>query len=527
MDYKKWSIVLAVNLALALGFFYEHRDAQVFEISSDLANIIPVCMKLDDPTLFTRDLYLSDVNDVKYYTPFFVQTLRGLAVITQGDYLQALNLLSFITHLIYGIGWFLLFYTLRRDFILALVFSVFFRGILWPPGGELLGISALWTMMPRTLYIALAPLPVLAYCWLPKWRILVSGLLLGLILNFHPISGLAFALCCFASFTAYWWFLNGKFSVDFYKEFFQLAGCFVLGMSPYLFTYLGNIKFDMAYTQALYEEAFVHRIDPFFTQPGVFIMRWLRPNMLVFGLAFGIFWFFDRSPRKRNFYIILFGIVTLFVVSNGFEYVQRLVNATFGKNIRMAFQLIRMQKYILVFLLVALYLLLWEISQKMHVSQRTKAILAGSFFLILSLSSHPVCAKLPLLGDDLITGIYPQTFKVFAKNDPSGRDRTRDMMNFIKQNTPKDALFYGSFFIRAGAGRSVALDGKGAGMLIEGDPNKFIRWYLETREFEKLDMPQQYEYLRRKGVDYLWTNEPVAELRLVKKSGNNYLYALQ
>lgn len=517
---------MLINLALALGFFYEQRDAQVFEISSDLANIIPVCMKLDDPSSFSRDLFLSDVNDVKYYTPFFIQTLRGFAVLTQGDYLQALNLLSLVTHLFYGIGWFFVFYTLRRDFTLALVFSVFFRGILWPPGGELLGISSLWTMMPRTLFIALAPLPILAYCWLPKWRVPVSGLLLGLILNFHPISGLAFAVCCFAVFTAYWWYVNGRLSARFWKEFLLLAAFFVLGMSPYLFTYLSNIKFELDYSQALYDEAFFHRIDPFFTQPTVFVLRWLRPNMLVFALVFGIFWYFDQSPRKRNFYILLFGILTLFVISNGFEYVQRWINAAFGKNIRMAFQLIRMQKYMLVLLLVAFYLLLWELSQKFGLSRRTKGILAAAFFLILSLSSLPMFARVPLLGDDLITGIYPKIFKPGAQNDLNRRTYNREMMAFIKAHTAKDALFYGTFFVRAGAGRAVALDGKGAGMLIEGDPNKFIRWYLESRAFEKLAPPQQYEYLRKKGVNYLWADQPVSGLRLVKHSGYHYLYAL-
>ncbi len=69
-------------------------------------------------------------------------------------------------------------------------FSLFIRGILWPPGGELLGISELWTLMPRTVFMAFLPVPFLIYCYFKKFRVFFSFLVLGLIFNFHPITGL-------------------------------------------------------------------------------------------------------------------------------------------------------------------------------------------------------------------------------------------------------------------------------------------------------------------------------------------------
>ena len=157
-------------------------------------------MKLDNPNSFKNDLYLSDSKDVEYYTPFYVQSLRYLSKITNGDYIEALNILGFITHLIYGMSWFLLFYTLKKDYWLAIISSLLIRGVVWPPGGELLGISELWTIMPRTVFFALVPLPFIAYVYLKKYTIIISGFLLGFILNFHPLSGIGIIVVYFSIF---------------------------------------------------------------------------------------------------------------------------------------------------------------------------------------------------------------------------------------------------------------------------------------------------------------------------------------
>src|SRR5690606_20373868 len=232
---KRFWPVLLVNFIIAAGFYLSQRDAVITDISSDLSNILPICMKLDNPELFQNDLYLSELDDVKYYTPAFVQSLRFFAWFTSGDYVQALNLMGFFTHLLYGLLWFAFFYTLRRDFWLALLFSVFFRGVIWPPGGELLGISDIWTIMPRTVFMTLAPLPLILYVYLKRFNVVASALVLGLITNMHPITGVGVTVCYFSAFAIYAGYFQRQGRV--FARDFLLAGLgWIIGILPYLLT---------------------------------------------------------------------------------------------------------------------------------------------------------------------------------------------------------------------------------------------------------------------------------------------------
>ena len=291
MKMYKWVIVLFLNLSIAVGFYIDGKSATVTDISSDLANIIPVCLKLDNPELFQNDLYLNDINNVKYYTPAFVELVRISAKIFDGNYLLGLNFLGAITHLVYGLLWFLFFYTLKKDFWLALLFSLFFRGILWPPGGELFGISDLWTIMPRTIFISLAPIPFLLYCYLKKFRLLFSALSLGLILNFHPISGIGLAAGYFAFYFYYSIFHSTQQAKLIWINFFIATCGFVIGMLPYLLVYFLNVK-GQSFDQTLYELAFHKRLGYVFSDPLAFIMQWHRPILYFFGLLFLCFYFF-------------------------------------------------------------------------------------------------------------------------------------------------------------------------------------------------------------------------------------------
>ena len=125
MNRWKWFLVIFINFSIAAGFYITNLDAKVEDISSDLANIIPICKKIDNPKLYQNDLYLDNIKDVEYYTPFFVQSLRFFAKFVEYDYLQALNILSFCAPFIYGLSWFMLLFSLKKDYWLALFFSVF------------------------------------------------------------------------------------------------------------------------------------------------------------------------------------------------------------------------------------------------------------------------------------------------------------------------------------------------------------------------------------------------------------------
>src|SRR5690606_18581903 len=100
------------------------------------------------------------------------------------------NVLGFFVHFIHGILWFLLFYNIKKEYWIALLMMLFTKGILWLPGAELIGVTELWTIMPRTVFMALLPLPFLLYKNLKKYNLAIAALVLGLIVNFHPLSGI-------------------------------------------------------------------------------------------------------------------------------------------------------------------------------------------------------------------------------------------------------------------------------------------------------------------------------------------------
>ncbi len=525
MSNFKWFIVVFINLAIALGFYYDGSKATVGDISSDLANIIPVCIKLDDPNKFQNDLYLNEINNVKYYTPAFVQLLRANAKVFGNDYIAGLNLLAGITHFLYGFLWFLFFFTLRKDFWLSLIFSIFFRGIIWPPGGELFGIADLWTIMPRTVFIALAPIPYLLYYYLKSYRLFFAGLSLGLILNFHPISGVGLAASYFAFYFYYTFSSANCRSKSMLQELVISLSALILGMLPYLLTYFLNVK-GGAFDQNLYDMAFHKRLGYTFSDPFVFIAEWHRPILYFFLVLFLIFYFFDTSAKKVIFKSLAFSAIFVFISANTSVYIESLINNILNLNLRLSFQLIRYQKFILILFQIGAFLLFVEVFRKLQIGDKWKQGILVVFVILSSFSYVPPISKLPLIGDDLVSSILPNCFMVKPRIDYSKKSDLSTMLDYIKFNTEPEAIFYGSFYIRAGAERSVVLDGKGASMIIEGNQPQFIKWYVQTENLQKLESSlDKVQYLRSLGVDYILSKDDY-DVQIVKTVGVLKLYKL-
>lgn len=525
MSKYQWLLVLLINLVIAIGFYIDGTKASIGHISSDLANIIPVCIKLDDSTKFKDDLYLNDINNVKYYTPAFVQTLRASAKIFSNDYLAGLNFLAAITHFLYGFLWFLLFYTISKDFWLSLIFSIFFRGIIWPPGGELFGIADLWTIMPRTVFIALAPIPYLLFHYLKSYRLFFAGLSLGLILNFHPISGIGLAASYFAFYFYYKIASENYCWRKFCREVIISSSAFILGMLPYLLTYFLNVK-SRTFDQALYDLAFHKRLGYTFSDPIIFIAEWDRPILYFFLFLFLVFYFFDTSVKKIRFKSLAFAAIFVFVTANASVYIESLINNLLDLNLRLSFQLIRYQKFILVLFEVGAFLLLVEVFRKYSISDKWKQITLILFLTLASFSFVSPISKLPLIGDDLVSSILPNCYMVNPRIDLEAKSDLSTIIDYIKFNTEQDAVFYGSFYIRAGAERSVVLDGKGASMIIEGNQPQFINWYIQTEKLRNYETnTQKADYLRSLGVNYILTTENY-DLPVAKVVGSLMLYNL-
>lgn len=524
MTKSKITIVVILNIVIAAGFYIWNLDAKIQDISSDLANIIPVCKKIDNPTLYQNDLYLDQLSDVEYYTPFFVQTLRFFSKFVNSDYLQALNLLSFFAHFFYGLFWFFLFYKLKKEFWIALLFSIFIRGVIWPPGGELLGISDLWTVMPRTIYTVFLPIPFLIYNAYKKHSLILASFSLGLIFNFHPISGIGGIIIYFSVFTLFEFYSKRLTFKQFCLQFFTGVFFCIVGMLPYLLTYLLNVENIVLFNQSDFDNAFFERIPSYFVDPIRFVTYWNLPVLYFFMFLFLCSYFFDSSTKKINFKILFFSSILVFITANSSVYIEQLINYILNKNIRMSFQLIRFQKLIIVIFQVGIYLFVVELLHKIGFSNRFKKFIFFAYCVMLICSTMPIFSNVPFLSDDLSTSILPNNLKIYHK-EGKNYDLS-EMIDYIKHNTERDAVFYGDYLIRAGADRSVILDHKGASMLIEGNPIKLIQWQKDIKLIRSMNPVEKVNFLKSKKVSYIVTSKAWSDLNLVKAVGNVYLYKI-
>ncbi|MDO4728790.1 MAG: hypothetical protein Q4B43_07275 [Bacteroidota bacterium] len=527
MKKKQILFLILFNIILSIGFYIDNLGAFYTDVSSDSANIIPVCLKIDNPELYKGDLYLDQISNVEYYTPFFVESLRFCANFTDGNYLQAQNILGVFIHFIHGILWFLLFYNIKKDYWIALLMMLITKGVIWPPGGELMGVTELWTIMPRTFYTALLPLPFLLYKNLSKFNLIFSAFALGFILNFHPLSGIGGIVMYLSAYLGYLYF-EKKIDRSFLKNLFLIGIFCLIGMFPYLYVYLTKVKTDIIIDKELFELAFNKRIPSIFSNPIDFIKQWNRPILYFYLLSFILFYFLDNSKSKKIFKILLFTSICIFLSANLSVYIEQITNYLFDKSIRMSFQLIRYQKFILVIFQISLFLLFTNLFTKFRFNDSRKFIIFISFYIVLMFADVAPLNKIPFIGDDICSTTIPNSLKFRTKEIPQEKIDFNQMLDYIQTNTNQNDIFYGSFYIRYACKRPVIMDGKGASMIIEGNPHKLIEWYMDTEHLNKLTPKDKINFLRSKNVSYILSTDDKWDFleSPIKTIGNSKLYKI-
>ena len=525
MSKKLLLIVCSINLFIAASFFAKNIEIGYSELSSDLHNIIPMCMKLDNPDLFKNDLYLSDVTNFKYYTPFFIETVRFFGALAQGDYLKGLNGLLFVVHLVYGITWFFLFYLLfKRKFWIALLLSLLVRGVVWLPGFEIWGISDLWSLMPRTLYAVLFPIPFLILFSKFKYRLILSSLLIGFLFNFHPITGLGGTLVFMVLVVSL-----QIFKFQRYNRISLLLSTFglLIGSLPFLITYFGKTDVTGSYDIELYKTAFNARIPDYFQNPIEFAAKWFTLKSLFFVLVLlGYFTYAfvkDRSQMKRAIILLSISFI-LFVLPLCSIWIENGINSTFDTNIRMSFQLVRMQKMCIVPVYFAMGFLLVSLSERYQWLRKGMPYISIIYLFLIVVSSSPSMKGIPFVSDDITRSIYPSLEDLLKPI----KERTTDfdkMTVYINNEVPIDAVFYGSYALRSATKRSVQLDNKGASILIEGNPEALINWYTNAKRLKGMEEAERLILLKEHGVTHILTyKKPYTSIPLLKKIGKHELY---
>ncbi|MGO2103590.1 MAG: hypothetical protein ACTH3E_11140 [Psychroflexus halocasei] len=521
------SIVLLINLVIGLIFYLHGKDQSYEALSSDQLNIVPMCLKLDDPALFQNDLFLDDVSNFEYYTPFFVKPLRWFKNITGLSYLNSINILHSITHILYGFMWFLLFYFIsNRSFIASLFLSIIARGIFWLPGMEIWGVSELWTYMPRTVYSTFLPIPFIILFFKTKYKLIISSFVIGLIFNFHPITGLGGVLIFLL--TVIYFKSNFVEDKKDYVKFLLISIVFMfLGMLPFIMNYFGNTSITNDYNLELYQTAFDARIPSYFKSMSSYVQKWIHfkslfiivPIILLYVLPY----FLNVNFKYRNYILLVFA--SLFLLPLLSIPVESFINDSFGANLRMSFQIVRIQKMIVLPGYIALLYLLIILSSY---NKTIKYIVVTSvflYFLIVPFAHYPVFKKFPFIADDITTMILPNKLN-FSSDKKNDIDR---MGEYIKSNLPKNAVFFDNTILRTVAERSVRLDHKGASILIEGNPKKLIEWKMISEKIKqnKQKPVEMFDLMKNIGITHIVSSDDnIDHLTKIKSIGKLNLYSL-
>jgi hypothetical protein len=524
---RKHIVVILLNVCIAFGYYLGNLSANETHLSSDLHNIIPVCLKMDDPTLFPHDTFANDLENVKYYTPFYIETLRFVANFTDGNYVQALNILTFLCHILFGLLWYFLLFRITNNFWVALFVSVFMRGIVWVPGLEYWGISDMWSLLPRVVYYAIMPLPFLLISFTNHKKLYLAAFLSGLLFNFHPITGLS-GILLFIGFIG----INSYFEEKQIKAIFKLRnitllGIIFVGMLPFFINYMANVSVKADYDLAIYKEALALKFPSFISEPTTFWKQWLTMKYTTYFsviFALGIYAYLKGTAKDRLRCKYLIGLsALLFIIPNLATYVELWANSIFDTNIRMSFQLVRMQKLlILAFYFAILFGL--DILCREENTQKVFPYAFGFFLLLLIFSKNEEFDKIPFVSNDMIRRIMPNSLSVGnIKNGQESPD-LHNVLQYIRKNIPKDAILFAPDIGRSGGQRSVVLDSKGANMLIEGNPKRYIQWYKDYQNYNKLSRIESNQFLRDYGVEYVLIYIDLPEFELLYQKGKWRLY---
>ncbi|WGD34860.1 hypothetical protein [Olleya sp. YS] len=523
---QKLLVIIVFNLVIAVAYYIDNLDANYSELSSDIQNIIPVAQKFDNPALFQEDLYLDNIENVKYYTPFYVQTLRFMATFTNYNYIQAVNVLGFICHLSFGILWFFLLFRFVSNFWVALLVSILIRGIIWLPGLEIWGISDLWTIMPRTVYISLLPLPFLIFSK-PFYKVLIASFLIGLIFNFHPITGLGGVLLFLSFIVLNQIYFKNKARVTL-RQFVLILAAIALGMLPFVLTYFGKTSSEVTYNLDAFEKAFHTRIPDYFSQPFQFLRQWLQLKTLFFIIPLILFFilsFKNQDQHKKAKLLVLLTVILILIPTISVP-VEQLINKLFGLNLRLSFQLIRVQKVAVIPAYFAWAFIFERIINANKNRLKYAPYVVGTYLVLLVFSQSLWFNKVPFFGEDISKTILPHNLSVFSteKDTELAIDR---MSKYINKNTNQSDVLCASYIYRGATKRSVIFDGKGASMLIEGNPQQFIEWQKRQETINSLNnMKAIIDYLKQFNVDYYVTRNKNVPATLIHTEGSISLYKL-
>ncbi|MDD5677966.1 MAG: hypothetical protein PHW60_08270 [Kiritimatiellae bacterium] len=526
-------IFLAFAVLLNGRYAWEGARQGASMLVTDQVNFLTICARNDYPDRLDGDMIAGEAQSAHYYIPAFVDLVR-LCSQPDHDYLRGLSLLLFLTGMLYMAGWYLVF-RMRADGFTAAVLAFFVRAVCPLPGWELWGIAGRWTMLARTLVLALVPW--ILWLWLkrrPQRRYWFGACLFsGLAIAFHPLSGLSLAAAMLLAETFFYFWQSRRIGSTLRRLFLGVLGV-ACGLLPLLIVCgLPPVGAYAGIDLDRFNEALRQRFPPELLQPALALRLWLDPRLLAVLI---LPWMaYAAIPRAEKLSLHeIHGLMVLFLVGClGVALLPvglGLVLPGSSKSVQYTFEMIRSLKHMVIPGVVVGALVCGWVAAKLTARRRYGRVLWGSVLIaavLLTLAGrHPAFDRVPVLGSSTVRCLWPGLWETHAIE--KRHDQKLDgVMAWIGKHTSERARFVGPGLIRVAALRSVVHDHKGGSMLIRENPAGFVDWgRRETRAREigsenAMKLPALY---RSWGADYWVTDRGVAGLKPCYQDDHWFIY---
>jgi len=466
------------SVVVSGGFFLDGLHARWSALSGDQINILTICAAQDHPGMFSGDEIAGQPKILNYYIPLFVWLVR-LASLPHHNYLMGLNVLLFVTSLVYLWGWWLLFREWASP-VVAAVCAFLARGVVWLPGNEVWGIAGIWSMLPRTLF--LAAVPWVLWYWLRHrsaergWYL--AALAGGALVNIHPISGLAFVGGLLTAEVAFG-VGEGRPAHAILRRWVGGAAMAALGMAPYVWVYFSSRGSLHRVAASELDAALAMRISSRLRSVTAYIRDWMRPKVLLLGVApwLGAWVVLARDRRQRRpFLLAMAGLGGgCLLVAFGSAGVERVLSRI-GISTHMSYELIRGAKYVLLpsYLLAGVIAGYWAQRVGRSGNGRVQVASVALAVLVATLVARQhVFDRVPVLQDDAVRMLCPDWVPPHFVY--GWEKKTMDpALDWIRHNTMPGSRFVGPSAIRPACLRPVVHDWAASTMLVQGDPEGFI-----------------------------------------------------
>jgi hypothetical protein len=494
-------LVLLFIMVIAIHFWGQNRLG-LSTINSDQLYYKIFTAKTQNPELYQNDPVYGDTGNFQFYTPVFLQLIAPF--FKTFGFLKTLLIWQPVLAFGYLSTCFVLLYRFSGRFETSLFVALLSGQAIPVFPVDQWGVYAIGHVMPRTVFLVFSPL--LFYAWL-TWqnqfkKLLGLFLLLGILTNLHPVSGITLALPMLLTQVFY-----HRFSQDTLKQVFLCGVTWLIPVLPFAFNYFGNTNEAFQGTPdniALLLEALAYRMPS--VTPRVFEVY---GSLLLIPLGWWLITLWASLEIRQKLWPLpeLFSLSILCILL-GCYMINYMIIVPSGR-LPSLIDLVRTSKFLMLPLLVLLAQWLASFTGKalwfrMGMMLILTTLLNG-LALVQALTVNPLSWQKAgqsterefrhwlskngwrIHGDRAVEVEYFKQLNQLA-NWLKGHTPVKTTLIHVALPAPKTE----DMMVRALSERSVTFSGKDGGLLYYSSKPLFLAWYQQARLLNKMHQTHGY-----------------------------------